>query len=103
MATADTTLELRVNNPYSNGEIFVFNEGDSVMDGNTIDYIKSIKDRYFTVEQGDSLWSISFEAYGDSKYYWVIAQANNIDESYRLDIGQSLLIPDLEKIKTTNI
>jgi len=103
MATADITLELRINNPYSNGEVFVFNEGDAVLDGRVITYVKSIKDRYFTVAQGDSLSSISFEAYGDSKYYWVIAQANGIDEAYEVTIGQSLLIPDIEKIKTTNI
>ena len=101
MAT-ETSLELRIDNPYSTGSVFTFDEGDSVLDEGDFDYVKSTRDRYFTVVQGDTLWSISFEAYGNSKWYHAIQKANGIDEAYSLEIGTSLLIPDIENLKTAN-
>lgn len=98
-------VELRVNNPYSIGEVFTFEEGDSRLYREPIQYVKSLRDRYFTTSQGDTLDNIAFQAYGDSKWYWVIQEANNIedDQRFELEPGTSLLIPDLEKVKMTNL
>lgn len=101
MAT-ETSLELRVDNPYATGSVFTFDEGDSVLDEGEFDYVKSTNDRYFTVVEGDTLWSIAFEAYGSSKWYHIIQKANGIDEAYNINIGDSLLIPDIENTKTNN-
>lgn len=98
-------LELRLNNPYSIGSVFTFPEGDSRLFREPLQYVKSTRDRYFTSSDGDTLDSIAFQAYGDSKWYWVIWDINKLDASalFLLEPGTSLLVPDLEKIKTTNL
>lgn len=50
----------------------------------------------YTVQSGDSLWSISKKQYGSSKYIDQLAQANGITAKQGLKIGQTLTIPDLK-------
>ncbi len=47
----------------------------------------------WVVTQGDSLWSIAFEEYGDPGNWRLIATANNIDNPRILSPGQELVIP----------
>lgn len=47
------------------------------------------------VHQGDTLWSIAGQAYGDPRLWPVIAQANNLSDPDLIDAGQTLLIPRL--------
>ena len=93
-------LELRENNPYSYGTLFNFDEGDSLLEMDDLVFKKTEADRYFTVEYGDDLWSIAAEAYGNSKWYWVLWFANNLDNPYDILIGSTLYVPDLETFKT---
>lgn len=95
-------LDLRVNNPYSIGEIIQFTDSPSLLSREPLNYIKSPNDRYFTVVMGDSLSSISFQAYGDSKYWWVIYDVNNLLFPFDLTPGSTLVIPDLEDIFLLN-
>lgn len=92
-------LDLRSNNPYSVGELFLFPEGDYLLDRKPIEVDKSINDRYYTVLQGDTIGKIAFIAYGDSKEWWVITDVNNIAWPFELEIGKTLIIPDLDKVK----
>lgn len=91
--------ELRENNPYSTGLIFQYPEGDFLLERTPMPYVKSPNDRYFTVIQGDSLQSISFQAYGNSKWWWVIRDINDVTDPFDLTVGTSLLIPDLNFIQ----
>lgn len=44
--------------------------------------------------------AISYDVYGNSKYWWVIAMANSIsDPFYEFYKGRELLIPDLQLVK----
>lgn len=99
-------IELRPNNPYSIGEVFVFNEGDYLLERNPISPEKSIKDRYYKVVQGDTLSGISFFAYGNSKWWWVLEDVNNLKDGgfmnmLELTPGIALYIPDLSKLQST--
>lgn len=98
-----TQIELRRNNPYSTGEIFIFPEGDYLLDRVEFTYVKSIRDRYFTVNQEDNINDIAFKAYGNSKWWWVIADINNITFPFELSMGSTLLVPDLDKLLITNL
>lgn len=96
-------LELRENNPYSIGSLFLFPEGDYALDPGNLNYQKSIGDRYFTTEQADAIWTIADQAYGDSKQWWKIAMANKIFNPFELEPGTTLLIPDLDQLKLSTL
>jgi hypothetical protein len=93
---------LRENNPYSLSDIILLSDDSVVLERRKVNYVKSDKDRYFTTIQGDTLWSISDEAYEDSKFWWIIADVNNIESPFELPEGSSLLIPDLVTIQLNN-
>ncbi len=48
---------------------------------------------------GDTLQSLSFQAYGDAELWREIAEANDIDDPMRLRAGTRLLVPALEEIR----
>jgi nucleoid-associated protein YgaU len=47
----------------------------------------------YTVEAGDTLYAIAEKVYGDGSQFRAIAEANGIDTSKRLTVGQELTIP----------
>ena len=49
-----------------------------------------------TVQDGDSLQSIAYKAYGDATRWRTVAEANGIDNPFRLPRGASLTLPRLE-------
>jgi len=54
-------------------------------------------DRYKlrTVKEGEALWHIAADAYGDPRMWKVLANANSLDDPFRLYTGSKLLIPKL--------
>ena len=94
-------INLRENNPYSVGSIFVFVEGDIALDRDPIKVTKSFNDRYYTIVAGDEIGNIAFDYYGNSKWWWVIWDSNDIENPFELKVGNTLLIPDLNRIKAT--
>lgn len=91
-------LELRINNPFSIGNIFIFDEGDYILDRESIQVEKSIRDRYHTIIDDETLGTIAFNFYGNSKWWWVIADVNNISWPFKLETGLTILIPDINKV-----
>lgn len=89
-------IKLRENNPYSEGYIFLFEEGDYLLLRDELTFQKSPNDRYYTVEQEDTLWTIADKAYGNSKWWWIIRDANLIDWGMIIIPGTTLFIPDLQ-------
>ena len=51
--------------------------------------------KYHTVRQGDSLWSLAAEEYGDAGQWRAIAAANGISNPRRLRTGETLVVPAL--------
>ncbi|MBE6910324.1 MAG: LysM peptidoglycan-binding domain-containing protein [Ruminococcaceae bacterium] len=51
--------------------------------------------KYHTVRQGDSLWSLAAEEYGDPGQWRAIAAANGLTNPRRLRTGEMLVVPAL--------
>ena len=51
--------------------------------------------KYHTVRQGDSLWALAAEEYGDAGQWRVIAEANGLSDPRVLRNGEMLVIPAL--------
>lgn len=49
----------------------------------------------YTVEAGDTLFTIAQQEYGDGEQFELIAEANNLTSDSPLTIGQDLVIPPL--------
>tara|TARA_R110002012_G_scaffold176458_1_gene341350 strand:+ start:1908 stop:2204 length:297 start_codon:yes stop_codon:yes gene_type:complete len=62
--------------------------------------VKSNEDKVHTVIEGERLDTISYKYYGDSKFWWAIADTNDIKDTlinpFQLTSGTKLLIPDLQ-------
>lgn len=92
-------LNLRDDNPYSIGTVLQLDETTYFLERKPLEYIKSPKDRYYTVIDSDTIWSIANEAYGNSKLYWIIADVNGIDMPIDIASGDTLIIPDLIELR----
>lgn len=51
----------------------------------------------YLVKEGDSLWQISHEAYGDPGFWRFIAEENSIDNPKSLEIGKEIVLPPLKE------
>lgn len=87
------------NNPFITGYVINYKQGDQSLERFTLSYQKSDNDEMHSVTDYDTLWNISFDKYGTSKYWWVLADVNNIFNPFELTVGSNLLIPDINRIK----
>lgn len=51
-----------------------------------------------TLIQDENLTRLAHKYYGEPLYWYIIADANNIINPFELEVGQILLIPNLDKI-----
>ena len=92
---------LRQDNPYSIGYVINYEDGTNSLERFRIKYTKSVGDRFHIVTEADSMWSLAYDYYGNSKYYWVIQDVNDLENAWSLVVGDAVIIPDLVKIKAT--
>lgn len=104
--TIDVGLSLREYDPYQNGVIDVFPNGDQLLRKIDIQYVENIEDKYHTVVKGETLTQIAYTEYIDEVehpqfYYWIIALANQIDNPLDISylVGQDILIPAIDEYK----
>ncbi|HQD51045.1 MAG TPA: LysM peptidoglycan-binding domain-containing protein, partial [Defluviitaleaceae bacterium] len=74
------------------------NQTNQASQNNSSDNTQSNNDdqfTYYTVKQGDTLWSISMDFYGSGQYYKKIMQYNNMRSERELYAGKRLKIPKL--------
>ena len=64
----------------------------SVPDTTTFNVPEPSGDSY-TVQRGDTLWSIAVRHYGDGQRWVDIAEANGITDQARLPVGKKLVLP----------
>lgn len=103
-------IELKPNNLYINGIVVFFDSEDTTSDEqmlirNILDIPSTIGDRVHTVTQYDRIDKLAYNYYKDkvsdpSKYWWVIADANDIQNPLDLTdyVGTDIVIPDILKV-----
>jgi len=52
-----------------------------------------------TVRNGESIWHIAAEVYGDPRLWPALAHANDLDDPLRLRAGTTLLVPPLDELR----
>lgn len=106
MSTTPTTITmpaLRTDNPYYDSVVFVFPDGTLSLDRTPGAYTPSPNDRYYTVADGEEIDTITYEAYASSKYWSIIADANQVFFPLDLDLGATLVIPDFNQWQLNNL
>ncbi len=66
---------------------------EAAMTQNTI---QKVDNNSYTVQEGDSLWSIAEKSYNDGFKWHLIAEANNITEPYAISTGTTLIVPSVD-------
>lgn len=100
-------MELQDNNLYANGYIVNFEEEREQMLLRSLLPIEAKnEDRYHTVRYDDSLSRLAGKYYSGavedaSKYWYVIADANNVLDPMDLSewVGKDILIPDILRVR----
>lgn len=101
------SIEVRDNNLYANGYI------NSYPDDDELELLRSLlviepkeEDEWHTVVYNDRIDILAWKYYGTvvtdaSKYWWVIADANNIYNPLDLSelIGKKILIPNILRVR----
>jgi len=83
---------------YDRGYLVYYKEGDISLQRTSLTYYRSVDDKHHVIREGETLLSIA-QIYYDSQYPWYfIADVNIIDDIFSLEIGNVLLIPDLNLI-----
>ena len=98
------TEELKLNNLYQNGIIYQFEDGKNLLDREPVNIEPTLSDDYHTYIKGQELDQLAYLYYKDivpdpSKFWWLIADANNIVNPLDLDYleGTEIIIPNITK------
>lgn len=97
--------ELLDSNLYVDGRILNFKNGDRLLVRSRIDHTPSRKDRIHALKDNEDLTEIAWRYYrgkveNPERYWWVIADANDITNPLDLGDRERLLIPDIFEIVT---
>jgi len=57
----------------------------------------SDRTKLYTIKEGDSLWAIAAEEYGDPSFWRVIADHNHIENPRLPKVGQEIALPPSEE------
>lgn len=103
-------LSVRKFNMYRTGKVYNFpQENEKILQRGELVYNPSVLDKTHTVKNNESIWNIAYEEYQDkilnpSRYWWVIARVNNIDNPFDLSDfqGKDIIIPSISNIELVN-
>ena len=62
-----------------------------------------VEPNIYVVKEGDFLWKISEDAYGSGFNAYDIAKANNLTDANLVEVGQELILPEVEPKEPTVI
>jgi len=99
-------IELRDNNLFVNGWLLDFGGDEQILIRDNLVIRPRNEDRYHIVVDEDRLDVLAWKYYSNvvedsSKYWWVIADANDIFNPLDLRdfVGKEILIPDLPRVR----
>ena len=96
-------LTLRRDNPYTKGLIVEYDDNTSAIYRGKLVYRETQNDKYHLVSEDETLSDIAYNEYGNSKLWWVIADVNNIIDPFLMEVGTSLIIPNINTLKAYNL
>lgn len=95
-------LNLDIMNPYSIGTLVELNSEETILVRERLNYKRNKSDKLHTTKEDENIFSISYQYYGDSRWYWVIWDVNpEIETPFNLAPNLDILIPDLDIIKAS--
>lgn len=94
------TLKLREENIYAAGYIINLENDRKLLKADALQYQPSAaNDQGYVYKRDEMLWDIAYRFYGNSKWWFVIADINNIHNPFEIAEGTNLIIPDLDVIR----
>lgn len=98
-------LILKGHNMYRSGKVLEFSDKESLLVREPVNIIGTEEDRYYTVKKDDDITLIAHRHYGSrvsfaSRYWWVIADANNLHNPMDLTdmVGKEILVPNILRV-----
>jgi nucleoid-associated protein YgaU len=88
-------MQLRIDNPFSTGVIKSYQDSPPTLKRKAQVYTPNSRDVLHKLVNGDRLDLLAYTFYKNSKYWWVIADANAIKNPLDLQTGLYIRIPDL--------
>lgn len=82
---------------YTDNYIVNFKDGTQSLERRRIQHNNDINDTLYTVSQGDNLSKIAYKFYKVPRYWFIIADANDIINPLDINIGDIIIIPNLDK------
>lgn len=82
---------------YDDGYILTYKEGDKSLQRDKLVYKEDIEDEMHTIIEGDTLTRIAYRYYKDPLKWYIIADINEIENPFYLEIGEEIIIPNLNK------
>lgn len=77
-------------------------QGGSLIPGlNDTNEESTLPENAYIVKEGDTLWSISEEKYGNGFEWTKIAEANEIKDPYEIEKGQVISLPEVETVASS--
>ena len=99
---------LKQNNLYRNGTIVVGTTGEKILIREQLEFENHATNKYHTITQFDRLDLLAFDYYKNfvedpAKYWWIIADTNNIENPLDLTdlIGKRIVIPEILRVLLT--
>jgi hypothetical protein len=97
-------VQLKPNNLYRDGWVEVFDNNEKLLLRKTLGIKVTLTDKYHLLRRGEMLDALAFKYYQNvtkdpSKFWWVIADVNGIDNPFDLKAfeGTQIVIPNLIK------
>lgn len=93
-------LSLKVTNPYARGYIVDMGDDKQILKRALITYNPLVnKDKSHIVKDQEKIWDLAYLYYGNSKLWYIIADANSLFNPFELETNSKLLIPDQDNFK----
>lgn len=82
---------------YTGGYIIDYLEGDKSLQKKSINHREDLDDKSYIIKDGDTITGIAYKFYGEPMYWFFICDVNDIENPFILEVGKSIVIPNLNK------
>jgi len=91
-------MEVQNNNLFITGFITNFSDGTRLLERKVIQLTPNTPFKSYPVKDTDTLLGIAKRFYGDCKYWFILADVNNVEFPMEVESGTIIKIPDLKYV-----